>query len=170
MMKFYKVKSYLIILYWFKLLISNENDKRGHSFNDEQECKRILQEVMKKLDEAEKKWALNTDVSSLVEVTFTVADCILAIVLNRLQFIGHGDYMSPKARPELSTWWRRVKTPEFLISNTNESIISLYMIKAKSSVIRSVDYRIHNCHKNIFVFILPWSVYICKLKLNNNCE
>ena len=110
---------------------------------------------MKKLDEAEKELALNTDVTSLVEDTFTVADCILAIVLNRLQFIGHGDYMSPKARLELGTWWRQVKTPGFLISSTSESNISLPMIKAKFSIIQSVDYRIHNCHKNIFVFILP---------------
>ena len=94
---------------------------------------------MKKLDEAEKELAFNTDVSSLVEDTFTVADCILAIVLNRLHLIVHGDYMSPKARPELGTWWRQEKTPRFLINSTSESNISLPMVKATFSVIQSVD-------------------------------
>ena len=155
MMKFYKEKSYFKIIYRFKLLKSKAHDKTGHVFTDEHECRIILQEVMKKLDEAEKELPLDTDVASLVENTFTAADCILAIFLNRLQIIGHGDYMSPKARPELSTWWGQVKTSEFLISSTSESNISLHMIRAKCSVIRRVDYRFHNCHKNIFAFILP---------------
>ena len=135
MMKMCKEESYLIILYLFKLLISKEHDKRAHQFIDEHEYRGILQEVMKILDEAENELASHTDVLSLVEDTFTVADRILAIFLNRLQFLGHGDYISPKAQPELSAWWRREKARESSISNANEPIIPLYMLKAKIGVI-----------------------------------
>ena len=90
---------------------------------------------MKTLYEAEKELASHKDVLSLVEDTFTVADCILAIVLNRLQFLGHGDYMSPKARPELSAWWRRVKTRESLNCSTNAPNIHLYMFKENIGLI-----------------------------------
>ena len=163
-------RDFSIVLYLFESLICKEHDKRAHLFTDEHKYRRILQEVMKKLDEAEKELALYTDVLSLVEDTFIVADGILAIVLNRLQFWGQCDYMSPEALPEPSAWWRQVKIRESLIGCTNKPNISLYMLRAKIGVLQDVDYRIHTCHKNIYVSILAWSVYICTLKLNNNCE
>ena len=90
---------------------------------------------MQKFDEAEKELASHTHVLSLLEDTFTMEDCIIAIVLNCLQFLGHGNYMSPKARRELSAWWRRVKTRVSLICITNAPNIHLYMLKANIGLI-----------------------------------
>ena len=53
-------------------------------FTGEHEHRRLLQAVMEIIDEAEKESASHTDVLSLVKHTVTMADCILAIFLNRL--------------------------------------------------------------------------------------
>ena len=109
---------------------------------------------MQKFDEAEKELASHTHVLSLLEDTFTMEDCIIAIVLNCLQFLGHGDYMSPKARRELSAWWRRVKIRESLIGSANEPNIPKYMLRAKlvlsrmlitEFIIVTKYIRVHSC-------------------------
>ena len=114
---------------------AEEHDKRTHIFTDEDEHRRMLQEVRDILDEVEKELALHQNTSWLVGERFTVADCILSIVLNRLHFLGHEDYMSQDVRPMLAAWWGRVKARKSFIKSTESPNILLYMLKTKIGLI-----------------------------------
>ena len=114
---------------------AEEHDKRTFMFTDEDEHRRMLQEVKDILDEVEKELSLHKDVSWLIGDQFSVADCVLAIVINRLHFLGHEDYMAPAVRPLLSAWWARVKNRKSFMNSTKQPNIILHMLKTKIGLV-----------------------------------
>lgn len=115
---------------------AEEHDKRIHLFTDEDEHKKILQGVKDLLDEVESELSLHKDVAWLIDDSFSAADCLLAILLNRLDFVGHEDYMSVDVRPSLAAWWTRVKERKSFIDVTqNHPSIPLHFIKSKLGLV-----------------------------------
>ena len=76
----------------------------------------------------------------VIRDNFTASDCLLAMVLNRLDWLGHGDFMAKENRPLLSIWWENVNEKESFRKSTWLPNMSIQMIKSilvrnKSSVI-----------------------------------
>jgi len=112
------------------------HDKRLHLFSSEDEHKKILQGMKDLLDEIEKELSSHKDVAWLFDDNFSAADCLLAIFLNRLDFVGHEDYMSPDVRPFLAAWWSRVQDRKSFVAVTkSHPSIPLYFIKSKLGLV-----------------------------------
>jgi len=115
---------------------AEEHDKRIYLFTKEDEHKRIHQEVKDVLDEVEKELALHEDVEWLIRDSFLAADCLLAILINRLDFLGYVDYMTADTRPMLAAWWNRVKDRKSLSMLMEiQPNIPLYMLKSKPGIV-----------------------------------
>ena len=114
---------------------ADEHDKRHHLFSTETEHRRMLTEMNELLDEVEKELDSHKEMKWLVGDSFTAADCILAIILKRLYWLGHEDYMDAEHRPALAAWWDRAKNRECFIKSTWEPNIFLHMLKTKIGLI-----------------------------------
>jgi len=115
---------------------AEEHDAKMYLFTSEDEHKKILQGIKDLLDEIEKELSSHKDVSWLIDDNFSAADCLLAIILNRLDFVGHEDYMSPKVRPFLAAWWSRTKDRKsFLAVTKSHPSIPLYFMKSKLGLV-----------------------------------
>lgn len=114
---------------------AEEHDRRTYLFTNEEEHKRMLQEAKDILDEVEKELTSHKDVKWLIGEKFTVSDCILAIVINRLHFLGHEDYMAADVRPMLAAWWGRVKARKSFINSTSQPNILFYVLKTKIGLV-----------------------------------
>ena len=110
---------------------AEEHDKRIHLFTNEEEHKLLLREVQTILDEIEKELVSHKGYLWLINDEFSVADCILAILLNRLHFLGHEDYMASNVRPLLASWWGRVKDRKSFLESTKQPNIPFFILKSK---------------------------------------
>ena len=110
---------------------ADEHDKRIHLFTNEDEHKLLLREVQTILDEIEKELLSHKGYLWLINDEFSVADCILAIVLKRLHFLGHEDYMASNVRPLLASWWGRAKVRKSFVESTKQPNLPFFILKSK---------------------------------------
>ena len=110
---------------------ADEHDKRIHLFTNEEEHKLLLREVQTALDEIERELVSHKGYLWLINDDFSVADCILAILLKRLHTLGHEDYMASNVRPLLASWWSRAKTRKSFVESTKVPNIPFFMLKTK---------------------------------------
>ena len=108
---------------------ADAHDKQHHIFTSETEYKRILREMSQILDEVEDELALHMDKSWLIDDLFTAADCILAVSLNRLHWLGHEDYVVNDKRPLLKQYWTRLQSRDSFVKSTYVPNLGLYMVK-----------------------------------------
>ena len=115
---------------------ADEHDKRLHLYTNEDEQKQMLRDLQTLLDDTENELASHKDSQWLINDEFTSADCILAIILNRLDFLGHEDNMASNARPCLASWWGQAKSRESFIESTKTPYLPLYILKSKLGLIK----------------------------------
>ena len=114
---------------------AEEHDKRIHLFTNEEEHKLLLREVQTILDEIEKELLSHKGYLWLINDEFSVADCILAVVLKRLHFLGHEDYMASNVRPLLASWWGRAKVRKSFVESTKQPNLPFFILKSKLSCV-----------------------------------
>ena len=108
------------------------HDKQHHLFTSEVEYKRMLKEMNEILDEIEAELAAHKEKSWLLGDCFTAADCILAICLNRLFWIGHESYVINDKRPLLKGYWDAIQSRHSFARATYVPNLALYMLKDKT--------------------------------------
>ena len=109
------------------------HDKQQYLFTSEVEYKRMLKEMNETLDDIEDELSSHTRKSWLTGGSFTASDCILAVTLNRLHWIGHEDYVVNDQRPLLEQYWNKLQSRESFIKSTYVPNLALYMLKDKIS-------------------------------------
>lgn len=114
---------------------AEEHDKNLHLYTEEDEQKKRLQELQSLLDDIENELASHKDSQWLIDDEFSSADCILAVVLNRLDFLGYEDNMGPDIRPHLASWWGRAKARKSFVEATKQPNILLFILKTKLGLI-----------------------------------
>ena len=114
---------------------AEEHDKNLHLYTDETEQKKRIQDLKTLLDDIETELASHKDCQWLIDDEFSSADCILAIILNRLDFLGYEDNMDTNVRPCLASWWDRAKTRKSFVEATKQPNILLYILKSKLGLI-----------------------------------
>ena len=114
---------------------AEEHEKRLHLYTSEDEHKKMLQELKTLLDDVEKELDSHKDSQWLINDDISSADCLLAILLNRLDFLGHEDVMAANVRPCLASWWGRVKARKSFVEATKAPNLPLYILKSKLGLI-----------------------------------
>ena len=112
---------------------ADAHDKQLHLFTSEVEHKRILKEIDEMLNQIENELKSHKDKNWLISDEFTAADCILAVLLNRLHWIGHENYVINEKRPLLKKYWGKLQASDTFIKSTYVPNLALYMIKDKIS-------------------------------------
>lgn len=105
------------------------HDKQHYIFTSEVEYNRMLREMNDMMDEVEVELGTHRNKSWLIGNTFTASDCILAICLRRLYWIGHENYVTNDSRPLLKKYWYRLQSRDSFIKSTYYPNLSMYMIK-----------------------------------------
>ena len=106
-----------------------KHDQEYHLFSSEVEYKRMLKELTDMLDEIEVELISQSDKKWLFGDMFTAADCILAVSLNRLHWIGHEDYVINEKRPQITRYWNDLQSRESFVESTTFPSLTLYMLK-----------------------------------------
>jgi len=88
-----------------------------------------LKEMNDTLDEIESELGSHKEKPWLVGDVFTAADCILAVSLNRLHWIGHENYVINDKRPLLTQYWHEVQARDTFVDSTYVPNLALYMLK-----------------------------------------
>ena len=110
---------------------AEDHDQKLYLFTSEVEYKRMLKEVNDLLDEVEAEFEAHKSFT-LNGKMFTAADCILAVTLNRLHWIGHEDYVINKKRPQITKYWRNaLPHREAFVKSTYCPNLMVYMLKDK---------------------------------------
>ena len=112
---------------------ADAHDKQHYLFTSEVEYKRMLKEMDEILNQIETELKSHKDKSWLTSNDFSAADCILAVCLNRLHWIGHENYVINDKRPLLKKYWDNLQTRDTFIKSTYVPNLALYMIKDKIS-------------------------------------
>jgi glutathione S-transferase len=105
------------------------HDKEHYLFSSEVEYKRMLKEMNETLDEIESELESHEEKPWLTGDCFTQADCILAVSLNRLHWLGHEDYVINDKRPLVTQYWYEVQAREEFEDSTYVPNLALYMLK-----------------------------------------
>ena len=105
------------------------HDQQYHLFSSEVEYKRMLNELTDTLNEIEVELSSHTDKTWLIGDMFTAADCILAVSLNRLHWIGHEDYVINEKRPQITRYWKELQSRESFVESTTIPSLAVYMLK-----------------------------------------
>ena len=105
------------------------HDQQYHLFSSEAEYKRMLNELTDTLNEIEEELNSHSDEKWLIGDMFTAADCILAVSLNRLHWIGHEDYVINENRPQITRYWKELQSRESFVESTTIPSLALYMLK-----------------------------------------
>ena len=121
-----------------------ECNTRLINYGKVEEYTRILKQFISILDDVEDHLAL--DLSRHLDIVsdgnndchlryingkeFTDVDCLLAIVLNRLDWIGYSSFMGPE-RPSLSIWWQHMKQRPSFQKSTNIPLLNLQILRRK---------------------------------------
>ena len=108
---------------------ADTHDKQHYMFTSEKEYKRMLREMDETLNEIEAELKSHKDKSWLISDSFTAADCILAVCLNRLHWIGHENYVINEKRPLLKQYWDNLQTRDTFVNSTFVPNLAIYMIK-----------------------------------------
>lgn len=118
-----------------KAIESTGNKKR---YFDPDEHQKILTQVLTVLEEIEnhlsnsfsKKEEKSSPIMYLDGQQLTGIDCLLAIVLHQVEWLGYNDYIT-KEKPSLSRWWNMMKNRESFHKSTKNSIINISVLKRK---------------------------------------
>ena len=102
------------------------HDKELPLFRSEENYKRMLKELDEMMDAVEVELGKHT---WLVGNDFTAADCILAITMDRLHFIGHDNYLFNDSRPLVKNYWDALQSRDSFVKSTYMPNMPLYMIK-----------------------------------------
>ena len=105
------------------------HDKEHYLFSSEVEYKRMLKEMNDMLDEIESELGSHEEKPWLTGDCFTQADCILAVSLCRLYWIGHEDYVINDKRPHLTQYWYELQARDTFVDSTYVPNLALYMLK-----------------------------------------
>jgi len=107
------------------------HDKNYHLITSEVQYKRILKELEETLDEVEGELESHKERRWLTGDNFTAADCILAVTLNRIFWIGYENYVVSEKRPLLKQYWDNIQSRDSFVKSTYYPNLALYMFKDK---------------------------------------
>ena len=115
-----------------------ECNTRLTNYGKVEEHKRVIKQFTSILDEVEDHLAYSlvfegNNECALMYIDgkkFTDVDCLLAIVLNRLDWLGYSSFMGSK-RPSLSMWWQNVKQRQSFQKSTNIPLLNLQILRRK---------------------------------------
>ena len=128
------------------LAMSMECSARMSKYSIEDEHKKVLRQFQSILDDIEEQLLYKCisisvkvqmleeeDIELLMYVngkSFSVIDCVLSVVLFKLDKLGYSELMLSE-RPSLSYWWRKTKERKSFIKSTTKPTLNFQLLKQK---------------------------------------
>ena len=111
---------------------------KTRKYADEKEHQKILKQILSVLEEIENSLSKefcngkepNYPVMYLDGQTLTEVDCLLAVILHRVAWLGYNEYIT-KDKPVLSCWWKMMQKRESFQKSTKVPIFSIPVLKRK---------------------------------------
>ena len=150
-----------------KVLVAKAMECEGNNvkYSNEVEHRKVLIQFHKVLDEVEDQLASHflfgpdeNPPPFLIEASFTAAECLLAIIVHRLEWLGHYNYMGEEERPLLALWWDNVKRKESFQKSTTGPNTSIQMM-VKSILKLKLNY-IYSLRSKTILPVIPFAVGI----------
>lgn len=111
---------------------------KTRKYADEEEYQKVLKQILSLLEEIESNLAIqfckgkerNYPMMYLDGQTLTVADCLLAVILHRIAWLGYSNYII-KDKPLLTSWWKLMQKRESFQKSTKISVFNIPVLKRK---------------------------------------